>query len=714
MSKRTVAEVLVDELAEAGVTRLYGLVGDSLNPVSDALRRDGRIRFIHVRHEETAAFAAGAEAQLSEKLAACAGTSGPGHVHLINGLYDANRSYAPVIAIASHIPGSAIGTRYFQETHPDQLFNECSHCNELVSSPSQMPHVLRRAMQTAVSKRGVSVIALPGDVAAMPMNEEPSHGVIPPPPAPAANAHDIQLLADEINSARKATHYCGSGCRKARKEDMALADKIKAPNGHASRGQQWIEPDNPFDVGMTGLIGFGGAYEAMEHCDLLILLGTDMPYSAWYPKKPRIVQLDIRGEHLGGRTRIDLGVVGDVAQTLRALLPFVEPRDDRRHLDEAIANLKKSREHLNAYVEHVSSEGRPHPEHLTSVIDANASDEAVFTVDTGLNDVWAARYITAKVGRNIIGSFNHGSMACALPMSIGAQLLYPERQVIALCGDGGMTMLMGELLTLVQYNLPVKVIVYNNGALGFINLEMRTAGYPEFQTDMKNPDFARMAEVIGMKGFRIEKGADVEPVIKAALATPGPVLVDALTDPAAIPLPPTITAGEAKGLALGLGKLALMGRFSATMDMIKSTSGSSRKIGGGRGTFLEKGPLPSPEPPLSSQDFQFYRIPVPIFPCGAEANVYLIALSFLQFINTTCRSVSTKTSTKLTHKKEPVNLTDQPALFLSYDRNFLRAASPLYKSLRGWRGGVWGGEEEALLQKGSPLPNFAFSLSQLR
>lgn len=570
MSKRTVAEVLVDELAEAGVTRLYGLVGDSLNPVSDALRRDGRIRFIHVRHEETAAFAAGAEAQLSEKLAACAGTSGPGHVHLINGLYDANRSYAPVIAIASHIPGSAIGTRYFQETHPDQLFNECSHCNELISSPSQMPHVLRRAMQTAVSKRGVSVIALPGNVAAMPMDEEPSHGVIPPPPAPAANAHDIQLLADEINGARKVTLYCGSGCRNARKEVMALADKLKAPIGHAWRGKQWIEPDNPFDVGMTGLIGFGGAYEAMEHCDLLILLGTDMPYSAWYPKKPRIVQLDIRGEHLGGRTRIDLGVVGDVAQTLRALLPFVEPRDDSRHLDEAIANLKKSREHLNAYVEHVSSEGRPHPEHLTSAIDANASDEAVFTVDTGLNDVWAARYITAKVGRNIIGSFNHGSMACALPMSIGAQLLYPERQVIALCGDGGMTMLMGELLTLVQYNLPIKVIVYNNGALGFINLEMRTAGYPEFQTDMKNPDFARMAEVIGMKGFRIEKGADVEPVIKAALATPGPVLVDAFTDPAAIPLPPTITAGEAKGLALGLGKLALMGRFSATMDMIKS------------------------------------------------------------------------------------------------------------------------------------------------
>ena len=668
MSKRTVAEVLVDELAEAGVTRLYGLVGDSLNPVSDALRRDGRIRFIHVRHEETAAFAAGAEAQLSEKLAACAGTSGPGHVHLINGLYDANRSYAPVIAIASHIPGSAIGTRYFQETHPDQLFNECSHCNELVSSPSQMPHVLRRAMQTAVSKRGVSVIALPGDVAAMPMNEEPSHGVIPPPPAPAANAHDIQLLADEINGARKVTLYCGSGCRNARKEVMALADKLKAPIGHAWRGKQWIEPDNPFDVGMTGLIGFGGAYEAMEHCDLLILLGTDMPYSAWYPKKPRIVQLDIRGEHLGGRTRIDLGVVGDVAQTLRALLPFVEPRDDSRHLDEAIANLKKSREHLNAYVEHVSSEGRPHPEHLTSAIDANASDEAVFTVDTGLNDVWAARYITAKVGRNIIGSFNHGSMACALPMSIGAQLLYPERQVIALCGDGGMTMLMGELLTLVQYNLPIKVIVYNNGALGFINLEMRTAGYPEFQTDMKNPDFARMAEVIGMKGFRIEKGADVEPVIKAALATPGPVLVDALTDPAAIPLPPTITAGEAKGLALGLGKLALMGRFSATMDMIKSNIRQFSGEDSGEGTFREKGPLPrtpSSLPRLSTlsnpcSDLSLWRR-------GERLSILMSYLFTIHRCNLPFREHKNPQLNCPT-KKEPVNLTDQPALFLSYDR----------------------------------------------
>lgn len=570
MSKRTVAEALVDELVEAGVTRLYGLVGDSLNPVSDALRRDGRIRFIHVRHEEAAAFAAGAEAQLSGKLVACAGTSGPGHLHLINGLYDAHRSYAPVLAIASHIPGPTIGTRYFQETHPDQLFNECSYCNELISSPSQMPQVLRRAMQTAVSRRGVGVVALPGDVAAMEMEQEPARGVVPPPPASAAHPEDVRLLAGMINEAHKVTLYCGSGCRGARKEVMALAEKIKAPIGHAWRGKQWIEPENPYDVGMTGLIGFGGAHEAMEKCDLLVLLGTDMPYTAWYPQKPRIAQVDIRGEHLGSRTRIDLGVIGDVGETLRALLPLVNAREDGRHLDEAVARLKKSREHLDAYAGHVAEEDKPHPEHLTAAIDAHASDEAIFTVDTGLNDVWAARYITAKPERNLIGSFNHGSMACALPMSIGAQLLYPERQVIALCGDGGLTMLMGELLTLVQYRLPVKVIVYNNGALGFINLEMRTAGYPEFQTDMRNPDFARMAEVIGMSGFRIEKGGDVDAVIKTALATPGPVLVDVLTDPAALPLPPAISAGEAKGFALGLGKLALMGNVGTTIDLIKS------------------------------------------------------------------------------------------------------------------------------------------------
>lgn len=571
MTKRTVAEVLVNELAEAGIKRLYGLVGDSLNPVSDALRRDGRIRFIHVRHEETAAFAAGAEAQLSGQLTACAGTSGPGHVHLLNGLYDANRSYAPVIALASHIPGSLIGVKYFQETHPDRLFNECSHYNELVSTPKQMPKVLRLAMQTAITRRGVSVVALPGDVAAMDMHDDTIEpGLFSPPPARGACAEELQALVEEISKAKKITLYCGSGCQGAREEVIALAEKLKAPVGYAWRGKEWIEPDNPFEVGMTGLLGFGGAHSAMASCDLLLLLGTDMPYSDWYPTHSRIVQIDIRGEQLGRRAKVNRGITGDVKETIRALLPLIEEKADRAHLDAALTKFQKAREQLGVYVRHVNPADKPHPEYVTSVISSMAADNAVFTVDTGLNDVWAARYIAAKKERRILGSFNHGSMACALPLSIGAQLLDTNRQVVALCGDGGMTMLMGELLTLVQYKLPIKVIVYNNGALGFINLEMRAAGYPEYETDMLNPNFAHMAEAIGMVGIRIERGDEVEAGLKKAFATSGPVLVDITTDPAAMPMPPVIDAKEVEGFTLALGKLAATGHLGAVIAAMKS------------------------------------------------------------------------------------------------------------------------------------------------
>lgn len=570
MSKHTVAEVLVNELAEAGVERLYGLVGDSLNPVSDALRRDGRIRFIHVRHEECAALAAGAEAQLTGKLTACAGTSGPGHVHLINGLYDANRSYAPVLAIASHIPGSLVGMGYFQETHPDRLFNECSRFNEVISTPRQMPGVLRHAMQTAISQRGVAVVALPGDVAALSLPGAQPPLPLVPPTVPGPDPDDVQALAAEINAASRVTLYCGSGCQDAHDEVVALAEKIKAPVGYAWRGKPWVEPDNPNAVGMTGLLGFGGAHTAMASCDLLILLGTDMPYTAWYPTHTRIVQVDIRGQHLGRRARIQRGVVGDVKKTLQAVLPLVTAKNDGSHLDAALQKLAQSREKLGAYVRHVTADAKPHPEYLTSVINSLAAKDAIFTVDTGLNNVWAARYIDAARDRRILGSFNHGTMACALPLSIGAQLTCPDRQVVALCGDGGMTMLMGELLTLVQYNLPVKVIVYNNGELGFINLEMRAAGYPEYETSMKNPNFARMAEAIGMTGIRIERGDAVEAGIRQALNTPGPVLVDVTTDPEAMPLPPIIEPKEIEGFTLAMGKLVATGHLGEVIAAMTS------------------------------------------------------------------------------------------------------------------------------------------------
>lgn len=396
-------------------------------------------------------------------------------------------------------------------------------------------------------------------------------GLFAAPPAPGANEDSVRLLAEEIGKAKRITLYCGSGCQDAHDEVVALAKTLQAPVGYAWRGKPWIEPDNPYGVGMTGLLGFGGAHSAMSSCDLLLLLGTDMPYSDWYPTNTRIIQLDIRGEHLGRRARVDVGIVGDVKETLRALQPLLTPRSDSVHLDAALEKNTKAREQLGTYSRHVAPDEKPHPEYVTALISELAADDAVFTVDTGLNDVWAARYITAKRERRILGSFNHGSMACALPLSIGAQLTDTNRQVVALCGDGGMTMLMGELLTLVQYNLPVKVIVYNNGELGFINLEMRAAGYPEYETDMLNPDFARMAEAIGMTGIRIQRGDQVESGLKKAFATPGPVLVDITTDPAATPMPPVIDAKEVEGFTLALGKLALTGHLGEVIAAMKTT-----------------------------------------------------------------------------------------------------------------------------------------------
>ena len=570
MKTYTVAEVVVDRLVKAGIKRIYGIVGDSLNPVSDALRRDGRIAWVHVRHEEAGAFAAGAEAQLSGELAVCAGSSGPGNLHLINGLFDAHRSHAPVLALASHIPGSEIGTQYFQETHPDRLFNECSHYSELIANPAQMPRVLQIAMQMAVSRRGVAVVALPGDVAAMKVPDKNlGHNLQPARPYIAPNHDDVVRLAEMIDAAKRVTLFCGAGCEGAREALIELADKIRSPMGHAWRGKQWVEPDNPFDVGMTGFIGFGGCYQAMHSCDLLVLLGTDFPYHAFLPTKPKIAQVDICGDHLGRRSRLDLGITGDVGATVQALLPLVAAKSDSVHLQKARDKLHEARKKLDVYVKHVNSQIPLHPEYFTAALNRLATDDAVFTVDTGLNCVWAARYIQAKRDRRIIGSFNHGSMANALPQAIGAQFLYPDRQVIAMCGDGGFSMLMGDLLTIASYDLPVKIIVYNNGSLGFVSLEMRASGLPDWQTDMNNPNFARLAEAVGVRGIRIEQAGDVESSLQSAMQHKGPVLLDVMTDPNVISLPPNVTLKEVEGFSFGLSRLALSGNIDAVVATLK-------------------------------------------------------------------------------------------------------------------------------------------------
>jgi pyruvate dehydrogenase (quinone) len=566
-----VADELVNKLTEGGVERMYGVVGDSLNPVTDALRLNGKIQFIHVRHEETAAFAAGAEAQLSGKLTACAGSCGPGTLHLINGLFDAHRSNAPALAIASHIPSSEIGTGYFQATHPEILFKECSHYCELISNPKQFERVLHIAMQSAIGKGGVSVIALPGDVAGMELATDGSaRSLIRHRPSIRPCEHEMAQLAELINSSKKVVLFCGIGCADAHDEVVALAEKLMSPVGHSYRGKAFVEYDNPFEAGMSGLLGFGSAYQAMHECDLLLLLGTDFPYDKFMPTKPKIAQLDIRVENLGRRSKVDLALWGDVRETLRALLPMVDAKSDRSFLDAMVGKYKEALHRLNVYVVHVGKRTPMHPEHVAAVLSDVASDDAIFTADTGMCNVWSSRYVRATKGRRLIGSFNHGSMANALPQAIGAQLAYPGRQVIAMAGDGGLAMLMGDLLTMTQYDLPIKLVVFNNSALGIIKLEMAVAGLPDYQTDLKNPNFAKLAETIGMMGVRIDNPSDVSSGLKRAFEQSGPALIDVVTDANAVSLPSHITADQVVGFGLTMGKLVLAGHIDDVVDTIET------------------------------------------------------------------------------------------------------------------------------------------------
>ena len=566
-----IADELVRRLVEVGVERIYGVVGDSLNPVTDALRLNGKLQWIHVRNEESGAFAAGAEAQLSGKLAACAGSCGPGNLHLINGLFDAHRSNAPVLAIASHIPTSEIGTGYFQETHPEILFKECSHYCELISNPKQFERVLHIAMQSAVGKGGVSVIVLPGDVAGMELPADgSSRSLVSRRPAGRPAEKELAGLAELINTSKKVVLFCGIGCADSHAEVLSLAETLKSPVGHSYRGKPFVEYENPFDVGMSGLLGFGAAYQAMHECDLLLLLGTDFPYSKFLPSKPKIAQVDVRVENLGRRSKLDLGLWGDVGETIRALLPMVEAKTDRSFLDAMLGKTKEARRRLNVYVDHAGKRTPMHPEPVAAALSEIAEHDAIFTADTGMCNVWSSRYIHATKDRRLIGSFTHGSMANALPQAIGAQCCYPDRQVIAMCGDGGLAMLMGDLLTLTQHNLPIKIVVFNNSALGMVKLEMEVAGLPDYQTDLKNPNFAKLAEAIGIMGVRIENPADVSTGLKKALQHSGPALIDVVTDPNVVSLPSHIAPEMVVGFGLAMGKLVLSGHIDEVVDTIET------------------------------------------------------------------------------------------------------------------------------------------------
>jgi pyruvate dehydrogenase (quinone) len=565
----TVADQMVETLAAAGVQRIYGIVGDSLNGFTDALRRQAGIQWLHVRHEEAAAFAAGADAHLTGQLAVCAGSCGPGNLHLINGLFDCHRSRVPVLAIAAHIPSPEIGSGYFQETHPQELFRECSSYCELVSGAEQMPRALEIAIRNAVANRGVSVLVIPGDIALLPAAttaRSKPQGLCPSAPVVVPDAATIGKLAAWLGEGEKVTLLCGSGCAGAHDQVVALAEALKAPIVHALRGKEHVEWENPYDVGMTGLIGFASGYRAMESCDTLLLLGTDFPYRQFYPSKARIAQIDLRGENIGRRTPVELGVIGDVKATLEALLPRLKPNPSRTHLDGATAHYKDARKALDELANGRTG-GLLHPQHIARVLSERADDDAVFTCDVGLPTVWAARYLKMNGKRRLVGSFWHGSMANAMAQAIGAQAAFPGRQVISLSGDGGFTMLMGDLLSLKQLGLPAKIVVFNNGALGFIELEQKSTGFINTGTDLDNPNFATLAEAIGIKGVRIEDPSEVEEKIAEALAHPGPVLVDAVVSRLELAMPPKITAQMAKGFTLYMVRAVLNGRTDELIDL---------------------------------------------------------------------------------------------------------------------------------------------------
>ena len=570
MSK-TIADLLVETLSDAGVQRIWGVTGDSLNGINDSLRRFKRIEWVPVRHEETAAFAAGAEAAVTGKLAVCAGSCGPGNMHLINGLYDCWRNRVPVLAIAAHIPSTEIGLGYFQETHPQALFRECADFVELVSNPAQMPEILYRAMNTAIGKQGVAVLVLPGDVA---LSEAPAasprHWVAEQPQRVAPTSTEIDRLVRLLNQAKAPAILAGAGCAGAHTELVSVAKALKAPIVHALRGKEYVEYDNPYDVGMTGLIGFSSGYHTLMSADAVLMLGTGFPYRAFYPKEATMIQVDRDPTALGRHTTLSLGIAADVRETLSALLPKLAERSDTTFLDHALSHYHKARSGLDELAQPAGA-GKPvHPQHLMRLVSELAAEDAVFTADVGTPTVWAARYLKMNGRRRLLGSFNHGSMANAMLQALGAQAAQPNRQVISLSGDGGFTMMMGDMLTAVQQKLPIKIILFNNSSLGFVAMEMKAGGYLDTATDLHNPDFAAMAKVAGFTSFRVEDSTNLKETLTQALAHPGPVLVDVRTERNELIMPPKVQIGHAKGFSLYMLKAVLNGRGDEVVELART------------------------------------------------------------------------------------------------------------------------------------------------
>lgn len=571
MAKKNIADVLVEMLVEAGVKRIYAVTGDSLNPVNDAVRRDGRLEWIHVRHEEAGAYAASMEAELNG-IGCCMGSSGPGHVHLVNGLYDANRSGNPVIAIASTVTTDKLGTDNFQETNVTKLFDDCSKYCFMANTPKQAIHGFQSAIQHAIQQRGVGVVGLPGDVASAETehvttsthNYYTRSKIVP-------SDEELSELAEILNSNKKVVLFCGHGCRDAQEEAMQLAEMLNAPMGFSFRGKIFFDKEtNKYAVGLNGLLGNKSGFKAMHEADALLMLGTDFPYTSFLPEENTLIQIDHKPERIGRRAKVDHGYCGSIKDTLKALLPKLEKKTDESFLKKMRKLHQEAEEDYKSYVESKGEEENIHPEYVASIIDKVAADDAIFTVDTGMSAVWAARYLKGGRDRYLTGSFNHGSMANAMPMAMGAGLAFPNRQVISFSGDGGISMLLGDLMTISQYKIPVKIVVFNNRALGMVKLEMQVEGYPDWQTDMVNPDFTKVAEAMNIKACEARSPKEVEPALREAFSFEGPALINIYTDPDALAMPPELEFKQVKGFAETMSKLMLNGKTAEVIDTAKS------------------------------------------------------------------------------------------------------------------------------------------------
>lgn len=571
MSKN-VSDVLVEMLIAAGVKRIYAVTGDSLNPVNDAVRRDGNLEWIHVRHEEAGAYAASMDAELNG-IGCCMGSSGPGHVHLINGLYDANRSGNPVIAIASTANTDKLGLEYFQETRVDRLFEDCSKYVFMANTPKQAINGFQTAIQHALSYKGVAVVGLPGDIAEAKAEDVfTANKNFYTSPVVTPNPQELKQFADTLNKNERIMLYCGHGCRFAQNEVVQLAEKLNAPIGFSFRGKIFFDKEtNPYAVGLTGLLGNKSGFQAMNEADVVLMLGSDFPYSEFLPEQNTLIQVDIKPERIGRRAKVDYGYCGDIKSTLEALLPLIEKKTDTSFLDKMRKEHTKIEKIYRSYVIDKSKEDKVHPEYVAHVVDELAADDAIVTVDTGMCAVWAARYLKGRKDRYLTGSFNHGSMANAMPMAIGAGKSNPERQVIAFCGDGGLSMMLGDLMTISQYKIPAKIIIFNNGTLGMVKLEMQVSGYVDWQTDMVNPDFTQVARAMGIKSWEAHFSKDVESCIAEAFAHNGPAVVNIHTDPNALAMPPEVTFKQMKGYAMSMARLMLNGKSAEVVEIGKSS-----------------------------------------------------------------------------------------------------------------------------------------------